>query len=173
MVLDVKTATSFTRGFTFWGRQSGVQVSFASSLLADTQERKFATWGSLKPRCNFWHFAFQFKKSELALCMGVCLFGKVGFVLMRSESVSSVKTGLPSGLVALSWVGMEGLGRELEGGEQQDPISTSLAPTARSFDQCPSFSYVHKAVGANRLLINPSFSLKQHFSEDNTFFLVG
>lgn len=119
----MKTATSFTEVYILGEAVWGVQVSFASSLLADTQERKFATWGSLKPRCNFWHLPSRSLKSELALCMGVCLLGKVGVCSDESESVSSVKTGLPSGLVALSWVGMEGLGRGWKG-EQQDPSFT-------------------------------------------------
>ena len=59
------------------------------------EERKFAIWGSLKPRCNFWHLPSQSLNSELVLCRGVCLLGKVGVCSDESESVSSVKTGLP------------------------------------------------------------------------------
>lgn len=110
----------FHRSLHFGGGSLEVPSSSASSLLADTEERKFATWGSLKPRRNFWHLPSQSLKSELAQCRGVCLLRKVGVCSDESESVTSVKTGLPSGLVALAWVGMEGLGRGWKG-EQRDP----------------------------------------------------
>ena len=94
-VVLVKTVTSFTEVYILGEVVWGFQVSSASSLLADTEERKFAIWGSLKPRCDFWHLPSQSLNSELVLCRGVCLLGKVGVCSDESESVSSVKTGLP------------------------------------------------------------------------------
>lgn len=150
MVL-VKTATSFTEVYILGEAVWGFQVSSASSLLADTEERKFATWGSLKPRCKFWHLPSQSLKSELALSRGVCLLRKVGVCSDESESVTLVKTGLPSGLVALARVGVEGLGRGWKG-EQQDP--PFACPHCWDFSSVSLVFYVHKAEGTNRLLIN-------------------